>query len=207
MVLYPTADEVRQRQQQAAAYAAQSMASQQNQRTQQTTPYLSSNQQNLLVAALNSQAGRKQKSYPATNSNSDTKQSTTTTTGQQLTMNGANGDGLFMSPQQAELDNFNGEFTPDLDYLDGDSFDFENADLGGEMIGALPGESNGDLSSGNDLHDKRKNSEEFSDEEGDAKRQETQEGEKGAKKPGRKPLTSEPTTVSSTQIRSINFII
>ena len=107
-------------------------------------------------------------------------------------MNGVNANGLFMSPQEAEYDALNGDFTPDLDYLDGDGFDFEDADLGGEMIGALPG-------NGGELHDKRKNSDEFDDEDGgDAKRQETQEGEKGAKKPGRKPLTSEPTTVSST---------
>lgn len=90
-----------------------------------------------------------------------------------------------MSPQDATLDNLD-DYTPDLDYLDGDGFDFENADLGGEMIGALPG----------DGHDKRKSPDDSAgDPEGDAKRQETQEGEKTAKKPGRKPLTSEPTTV------------
>ena len=83
--------------------------------------------------------------------------------------------------------------SPYLEYLDGDtSFDFDNADLGGEMIGALPGSG---LEP--EQHDKRKSPDENeSPEEGDAKRQETQEGEKGAKKPGRKPLTNEPTTVS-----------
>ena len=46
-------------------------------------------------------------------------------------------------------------------------------------------------------HEKRKNPDDHNVEEGgDAKRQETKDGEKGAKKPGRKPLTSEPTTVS-----------
>ena len=62
------------------------------------------------------------------------------------------------------------------------------------MIGSLPGSggnANGDLS-----NEKRKSPDENdASEEGDAKRQETQDGEKGAKKPGRKPLTSEPTTV------------
>lgn len=93
----------------------------------------------------------------------------------------------------------NGDFTPELDYLDGDtSFDFDNADLGGEMIGALPG-SGGEP----EQHDKRKSPDENeSPEEGDAKRQETQEGEKGAKKPGRKPLTNEPTTKRKAQNRA-----
>jgi len=104
---------------------------------------------------------------------------------------------MFISPQNPELDNFNGDYTPDLDYLDGDSFDFDNADLGGEMIGALPGSA----------HEKRKSpTEKDSSEESDPKRQETQEGEKGAKKPGRKPLTSEPTTVSVIMMERI-FVI
>ena len=93
------------------------------------------------------------------------------------------------------MDNINADFTPDLDYFEGDaSFDFDNADLGGEMIGALPGvDANGNP----EQHDKRKSPDENgSPEEGDAKRQELQEGEKGSKKPGRKPLTNEPTTVS-----------
>lgn len=95
----------------------------------------------------------------------------------------ANG-ALFMSPQ---ADGFGLDYTPGLDYLDNDdSFDFEDADLGGEMIGALPGEG----------HEKRKSPDEGADSpEPDSKRQETNDGEKAAKKPGRKPLTNEPTTV------------
>lgn len=148
------------------------MADQQSQGSQRTGSYLSPNQQDLLLAALNSQANGQQSQS------------------QQANMNGANDNGLYISPQQATFNDFD-DFSPDLDYLDGDGFDFENADLGGEMIGALPGDSNGDL------HEKRKNSEEYdAGVEGDAKRQETQDGEKSAKKPGRKPLTSEPTTVS-----------
>lgn len=151
----------------------QSMADQQSQ-GKRTSSYLSPNQQDLLLAALNSQAGGQQN--PS----------------QQTTMNGTNDNGLYISPQQATFNDFD-DFSPDLDYLDGEGFDFENADLGGEMIGALPG----DGSNGGELHEKRKNSEEFdATVEGDPKRQETQEGEKSAKKPGRKPLTSEPTTVS-----------
>ena len=106
-------------------------------------------------------------------------------------MTGADGNGVFISPTEAEFDNF-GDYTPELDYLD-DGFDFENADLGGEMIGALPvaGDSTEDLTG---THEKRKNPDGTAS-GGDAKRQETENGEKGAKKPGRKPLTSEPTTV------------
>lgn len=75
-----------------------------------------------------------------------------------------------MSPQNAELDNLNVDYTPDLDYLDGDSFDFENADLGGEMIGALPG-NGADGQSNGDGHEKRKSPDENGDSEtGDAKR-------------------------------------
>lgn len=161
------------------------MAAQSSAPNSHPNPYLSRNQQDLLYAALNSQAGSSH--YPIKRSASDP---------ETPTMSAVNGNALFMSPQNAELDNFDVDldYTPDMDYLDGDSgFDFENADLGGEMIGALRGRSDGTV----DGHEKRKSPDEAGEsEEGDAKRQETQEGEKsGAKKPGRKPLTSEPTTV------------
>lgn len=170
---------------------------------QSANPYLSPNQQDLLLAALESQSSNK----VSKRSNSDGTNN----------MSAANPNALFMSPQNAELDHFNVDYTPDLDYLDGDNFDFENADLGGEMIGALPSngsDSREDLTTAGDGHEKRKSPDENGESEtGDAKRyvhgksldrynvltscrQETQEGEKGAKKPGRKPLTSEPTTVS-----------
>ena len=148
-------------------------------------PYLDPNQQDLLLAALNTQANGRE------NTQSQQRQS--------ISMNGADGGG-FISPTEAELDNY-GDYTPDLDYLD-DGFDFENADLGGEMIGALPGggDSNEDL---NGAHEKRKNPD--GTDGGDAKRQETGEGEKGAKKPGRKPLTSEPTTVCLSRLICIRL--
>lgn len=154
---------------------------------QQKNTYLSQNQQDLLVAALNSQVGGRQDKHATVGA----RRSPPLSASQSSKMNTFNDNGLYISPQQATLDDFKQDYSPDLDYLD-DSFDFDNADLGGEMIGALPGDSNY-----TDLHEKRKNSEEYADsEEGDAKRQEMQEGEKAAKKPGRKPLTSEPTTVS-----------
>ena len=157
----------------AVSHVTQSTGDQQNLHNS----YLDPTQQDLLLAALNTQANGIQ------NTQSQEPQS--------AIMNGADGTG-FISPSEAELDNF-GDYTPDLDYLD-DGFDFENADLGGEMIGALPGggDSSEDL---NGAHEKRKNPDGTDADGGNAKRQETGDGEKGAKKPGRKPLTSEPTTV------------
>jgi AP-1-like factor len=89
--------------------------------------------------------------------------------------------------------------SPYLDYLDGDtSFDFDASDLGGQHMFENMGSnaSNKSDSTDGDKPDKRKSPEEDSPEdEVDAKRR---EGEpKEAKKPGRKPLTSEPTTVST----------
>ena len=205
MVLYPSAADLRQRQQQAAPQKTkpnnQSMSQTQSGASQETNGYLDSNQQDLLLAALNSQAKNKHNTVPPAVNNRPQRSISETAT--------MSGQTLFHSPVDNNLNYNNGDFTPDLDYLDADgSFDFEDADLGGEMIGALPGNrdsrsnSTSDEGYGNDDgngHDKRKSPDEASTPGGDdhdAKRQETQEGERGAKKPGRKPLTSEPTTVS-----------
>lgn len=147
---------------------------------------LSPEQQGLLLAALRSQADSTESTLAQTRRTDDPR----ATAAPSATMNGAT---MFMSPQNAEIDGLNGDYTPDLDYLDNDNFDFENADLGGEMIGALPG----------DGHEKRHSPDDKDDsDEPDPKRQETSEGgDKGAKKPGRKPLTSEPTTVSCHRMR------
>ncbi|SMR44555.1 unnamed protein product [Zymoseptoria tritici ST99CH_3D1] len=170
----------------------------------QFTPYLSANQQDLLVAALNSNSNHPQHTTgpgPVTS-----KRSASDPDNNQITMD-ANGNQVFLSPQNGEMDNFDIDYTPELDYLNGDSgFDFENADLGGDMIGALPGRqcSSDDIyANAGDGHEKRKSRDDYDAEEGDAKRQETQEGEKsGAKKPGRKPLTNEPTTKRKAQNRA-----
>lgn len=168
------------------------MASQQVKSSQQFNPYLSPNQQDLLLAALNSQATKKTRAKAAPGDTGITNQTTSglSRDNSTTTMSGA---AVFQSP--GNMDNFNPDFTPDLDYLDGDgSFDFDNADLGGEMIGGLPAL---DADGNAEQHEKRKNTDDDgSAEEGDAKRQEVGEGEKGSKKPGRKPLTNEPTTVS-----------
>lgn len=184
-----SADELRQLGHQAATAnttpSTQRTASQQQ---QDPAHYLSHAQQDLLLAALHSQAqapDSRQATYPHTAGDSGL---SSTSDAPAPTMN----TGLFMSPQDAALDGFNADYTPDLDYLDGEGYDFDNADLGGDMIGALP---NGEG------HEKRKSpDEQDDDEDGDSKRQETQGGDKGAKKPGRKPLTSEPTTVSGAAV-------
>lgn len=88
-------------------------------------------------------------------------------------------------------------FDPDdpllANFYDGDtSFDLDNTDLSG----VYPG----DIES-NDIHDKRKASDASDDsEEGDPKRREGED--KQAKKPGRKPLTTEPTTKRKAQNRA-----
>lgn len=165
-------------------------------REQQTIPYLTPQQQNLLVAALSSQA----QPHTSTVERPDAvKRSDSDLTTHPNTMpTNANGDALFVSPQAAELDNLGLDYTPGLDYLDDDGFDFENADVGGELIGPLPGSEG---------HEKRKSREDSVGTEHDAKRQETNDGEKAQKKPGRKPLTSEPTTVSPQPLFSSRPIL
>jgi AP-1-like factor len=104
----------------------------------------------------------------------------------------------FFSPQQSTPANAFGtvgiDESPFIDYLDGDnSFDFEGANNGARMIGSLPGDS-----PDTESNEKRKSPDEDgdeADEEGGGKRREGDD--KQAKKPGRKPLTSEPTTVRS----------
>ena len=86
------------------------------------------------------------------------------------------------------------EESPFVGMPDGDaSLDFDKTQ-GDLMIGSLPGATPGDS------HEKRKNPDDEDDEgedEGGGKRREGDD--KQAKKPGRKPLTSEPTTVSIAQ--------
>lgn len=92
------------------------------------------------------------------------------------------------NPASGQLD-----YSDDSPYLDFDpdgEFDDSYAYGDSRMIGDLP-----------DLHDKRKSidgEEEDDEEEGDRKRHEGDE--RGPKKPGRKPLTSEPTTVGGSNL-------
>lgn len=102
---------------------------------------------------------------------------------------------LQQAPGSGTMDGF--EESPFIDYgydFDADnSFDYDfNTDMQGQMIGKLPGtSSDGDAEN----HDKRNHPDDDDhDEEGGGKRREGEE--KASKKPGRKPLTSEPTSVS-----------
>lgn len=106
---------------------------------------------------------------------------------------------MFTSPVQetpgsGQLGSF--DESPFLDYeLDDGNFDWDNS--GDQLFGDLPGtDSYGD----GEHHDKRKAStEEEDDEEGTSKRREGDD--KSAKKPGRKPMIGEPTTVESFRLR------
>lgn len=105
----------------------------------------------------------------------------------------ANGANIYTSPVEdvpgsATIGSF--DESPYLDYeLDDGNFDWDNS--GDQLFGDLPGDNNDE----GEHHDKRKASLEDDDEDKSNKRREG--GEKSAKKPGRKPLQGEPTTVSS----------
>ncbi|CAN8097971.1 unnamed protein product [Discula destructiva] len=101
----------------------------------------------------------------------------------------------------------------DYDFQGDTSYDFSFADDSKtKMIGDLPGSNRsgsgsasrfGSDKGGSDTNDNEKRShpdDEDDDDEGNAKRQET--GEKIAKKPGRKPLTTEPTSKRKAQNRA-----
>lgn len=152
--------------------------------------YLDPNQHDLLLAALASNHQDPNALY----SNMDNK----TIGGSQFAypMDPAFDSSFYTSPQQGTPANgfHDGsiEESPFVDYLDGDtSFDFDG-DNGDLMIGALPGGSpNGKNDDGTE---KRKSpDDDAEDPDGGGKRREGED--KQAKKPGRKPLTSEPTTV------------
>jgi len=131
--------------------------------------YLSPGQQDLLMAALSSN-----QSPPSKTINSKS--------GSQSDM---------FNPQTGSLDST----ADDSSYL---GFDFE-----GDGEEGLEFDANGDLiddeaddHTERGLHDKRKSfDEQEEDDEGGGKRREGDD--KSSKKPGRKPLTSEPTSVSS----------
>jgi len=159
--------------------------------------YLSSNQQDLLLAALSSNgAGGKQSPFQnAKGSMSNGQQQLTDTP----LSNAASS--LYASPQQGnsltDFDAFNVDNSPYMDgFLDADgTFDFDVNGQEGQMFGDLPGASSTPDLNGEDAGDKRKSfdDDDEDDFEGGGKRQEGED--KQAKKPGRKPLTSEPTTV------------
>ncbi|KAJ4295511.1 DNA-binding transcription factor yap1 [Kalmusia sp. IMI 367209] len=160
--------------------------------------YLDPNQQDLLLAAL---ASNNQNTNDIFASGLDSKQ---VMNGQQFNFPVDNIDqNFFTSPQQSTpasaFNNIGVEESPFADYLDGDnSFDYDNADTGDLMIGALPGDS---PNRSEETSEKRKSpGDDTEDAEGGGKRREGED--KQAKKPGRKPLTSEPTTKRKAQNRA-----
>ena len=156
--------------------------------------YLSSNQQDLLLAALASNQNGTNNMY---SNDLDSKRSTSNSQLQYPVVDSLDPT-FFTSPQQttpaSTFDAFNLNESPFVDYLDGDgSFDFDNGENGDLMIGGLPGD-NSQFEGDNETTDKRKSPEDDTeDPDGGGKRREPED--KTAKKPGRKPLTSEPTTV------------
>jgi AP-1-like factor len=141
---------------------------------------LSARQEQLLFAALNSN-----KASNIDTSFSQSAMAPASFTESPLQAPGSGNLGLEESP----FIDYDYEFDADGSY----DYDFAN-DLQAQMIGNLPGtSSDGDA----DNHDKRSHPDDDGDEdEGGGKRREGDE--KSSKKPGRKPLTSEPTSVSST---------
>lgn len=145
---------------------------------------LTPHQQSLLFAALN--ANKQQTSASPT-------------TAKGLSMSPTSFEG---SPMQ-NVDTVGFQDSPYLDNIDYDfgdsSFDFSFASNGGDqakMVGDIPGTVRSD-STDNDGHEKRSHPDDEDDDSSpgnDSKRRESTE--KVAKKPGRKPLTSEPTSVS-----------
>jgi AP-1-like factor len=144
---------------------------------------LTPQQQSLLFAALNSN-----------------KQSATSSPANNAMSLAANS---FKSPSLKDSDAGTIQESPFLDNYDYDfgdsSFDFSFASANGtdqpKMIGDLPSSARSD-SAENDGNEKRSHPDDEDEETSpgnDAKRQET--SEKVPKKPGRKPLTSEPSSV------------
>ncbi|OCK84647.1 PAP1-domain-containing protein [Lepidopterella palustris CBS 459.81] len=170
----------------------------------QTNPqfYLDPNQQDLLLAALVSNPDGKNNMFP---NGVQSKHSTSNSQTNYPVIDSLD-PSFFTSPQQAtpssNFGNFSLDDSPFVDYLDGDgSFDIENGENGDNsdlMIGGLPGDSpEGESESA----DKRKSPDDDADDpDGGGKRREHED--KTAKKPGRKPLTSEPTTKRKAQNRA-----
>jgi AP-1-like factor len=154
---------------------------------------LSARQEQLLFAALNSNTKQPDKSSPVQNNQN---------AGIFSMAPAAFTDSPVQAPGSGTVNGL--DDSPFIDYdpefeFDGDgSFDygFDNGSQG-QMIGKLPGtSSDGDAEA--DSHDKRSHpDDEEDDEEGGGKRREGDE--KSSKKPGRKPLTSEPTSVCTSR--------
>ncbi|OBT38570.1 hypothetical protein VE00_11131 [Pseudogymnoascus sp. WSF 3629] len=155
---------------------------------------LSPHQQDLLFAALNSnrttaadqQNGDGQTIAPAAFDNN------ATTSPLQ-----APGSGSLANLDESPFIDYDYDFDNEASYGE---YDFSNLPRG-QMIGNLPGTSSDGDAAANESHDKRGLSDdEENDDEPDGKRREGDD--KTSKKPGRKPLTSEPTSKRKAQNRA-----
>ena len=157
--------------------------------------YLSPGQQDLLLAALSSNQQPGQPKRVASGASQRT-ENYARNRSQRFSASDTTEEGYLNPasmniPNSGELD-FAPDESPYLDFdIDGDGDDNFDFDAGDDMTGEMPGSGNG-----HDLHEKRKSIDgKDDDDEGGGKRQEGED--KSGKKPGRKPLTSEPTTVSA----------
>ena len=165
--------------------------------------YFSPDQQELLRTALssNSNGGRsiyQAYSGSATDTTKPSAPRSSSDRSTQLNGTGVVSHEMYESPidqshGSGALSSLGFDDSPFLDYdLDDGNFEWDNS--GDQMIGNLPGTSGNEEDT--ELHEKRKGHGEDQDDEdgGGGKRREGEE--RTAKKPGRKPLTSEPTSVS-----------
>ncbi|KAI9650860.1 DNA-binding transcription factor yap1 [Ciborinia camelliae] len=154
---------------------------------------LSPRQEELLFAALNSNKSSDNTNTPLLPPQSINLPSNMSTS----TFN----ESPIQAPGSGKLNGFDESPFIDYDYdFEGDesfNFDFSNESQG-QMIGNLPGtSSDGDA----DNHEKRSHpDDDEEEEEGGGKRREGDD--KSSKKPGRKPLTSEPTSKRKAQNRA-----
>ncbi|MCJ1245336.1 DNA-binding transcription factor yap1 [Trapelia coarctata] len=172
--------------------------------------YLSPQEQNLLLTALNSNKPTQpanDRSYPqvATNGSkpSGSRSNSNPQHPAQPGRKSLDNSDFYASPLQkapgsALLRNLSFEDSPYL-HFEHDEGNFDWDINGDQLIGSLPGTSVDDEDG--DLHDKRKASDDDGEEiDGGGKRREGED--KVGKKPGRKPLTSEPTSKRKAQNRA-----
>ena len=162
--------------------------------------YLSPDQQDLLVAALasNQSSGLNSASGKTKELELPEKLDCNDVAGNQNGDSHPTGGSFDASPKATVISGQSGtaDDSPYLGFdLDADAEDQLVFDSNGQLIGDFPGDpAQFDFS---DLHDKRKSvGDREADDEGGGKRRESETGT--GKKPGRKPLTAEPTTVSCT---------
>ncbi|KAI9925250.1 hypothetical protein ASPWEDRAFT_32453 [Aspergillus wentii DTO 134E9] len=153
--------------------------------------YLSPDQQDLLLAALSSNNQSKNSSQKPQNGTPHMKTESEGTPGQASAGSlSVSPSGFDRSQNQSGGYGYGDDDSPFLDFNPEVDFDFPGSD---SLIGDLPG---GEYEPG----DKRKDIDGDENEESGKKRRESDD--KAAKKPGRKPLTSEPTSKRKAQNRA-----